>query len=470
MVRIGRGFPARPISVVPRGVALSPYPGFRGSDRVIGASQTSILISMATMGAVSGDYSLVGITIEDPAKVITIPLGWTEVTSVTQTGSTPDYILRIYERQIGASEPNATWSWTGAVWASAVAICLKPPADDLNAGLNWDVSASTAAAASGDEPSFPTVDPTHTTSLLVGFFGNFDGAITWAAGASGMTLRQTSNNATGGESAVFTEEWAPDTATGSRTIDGTGNVWPTGIGLIVTSNFSRAKPTFVNEVETVWDTDAAKTSPSFSVVNDDIIVAIGMREGWNTGNPQWTISDSQTPDLTWTKQQEVVVDAYTMVVLWTAIANFTGSMTVTITGTQPGAWQGLTVYVFRDSDGVGNSAKTNVLSGAPTLNITPTKSNSALVVANDDYLAGDGASRAWRANAGALTERVYFHDAVHHTVYSGYHEDAGVVAAYAVGLSAPDPQKYSIITVEIKGKKSTTVATRRSRPLLGVGR
>ena len=133
---------------------------------------------------------------------------------------------------------------------------------------------------------------------------------------------------------------------------------------------------------------------------------------------------------------------------------------MTVTSTRTGSsfnGFGLNVLTFRSSDGVGASSKDNVASGAPTLNLTTTQANSAIVVANGDWSATDGASRTWRTNAGALTEKTYDFQSAQFTVYGGYHADAGAIATYAVGLSAPGAQKYSIAAVEVKGAASDTL-------------
>lgn len=205
-------------------------------------------------------------------------------------------------------------------------------------------------------------------------------------------------------------------------------------------------PTFVQEIETVWNNTNDKTTASFTVQVDDVLVVGSIGEGHAVTN---AISNSGTA-FTWTLRQEVNVTDYTRVWLWTTTATAAQSMTVTFDSNTTGYF-GANVLQWRDSTGIGASAKTNVSSGAPTLNLTTTQANSAIVVANGDWNAGDGASRTWRTNAGTFTEQTYFRDSARYTVYGGYHADAGAVNTYAVGLSAPTGQKYSIVAVEVKG-------------------
>jgi hypothetical protein len=225
------------------------------------------------------------------------------------------------------------------------------------------------------------------------------------------------------------------------TFDGTDD-YISGSG--VTSD---AAPTFIQEAETVWNNATTpKTTASFNVQAGDILAAYAITNQ-NAGSATLGISGGS---LTWTLQQRVAVSSYDEVAIWTTTVDSDKSMTVSFTcnGTY---YFGGNVFTFRGSDGVGASSKTNIASGAPTLNITTTQAKSAVVVTNGDWVPVDGASRTWRTGAGALTEQTYSYVASNYTVYGGYHADAGAVGTYAVGLSAPTGQKYSIVAAEVKG-------------------
>lgn len=215
-----------------------------------------------------------------------------------------------------------------------------------------------------------------------------------------------------------------------------------------------AAPTFVSETATAYDRTAStsRATASISVNAGDILVATA--HGEDDQDPAFTNLTLSVSGggLSWTSQQNVFAVDYSQVRVWTAVASSTTSFAVTFSRTGAGSYGfGGSVQVWRDSDGVGASAKTNVASGAPTLDLTTTQANSAIVVSVGDWNAVDGASRTWRTNAGALTEEVYYYDGVSGTYYDGYHADAGAVGTYAVGLSAPGGQKYAIIALEVKG-------------------
>lgn len=237
-------------------------------------------------------------------------------------------------------------------------------------------------------------------------------------------------------------------------------------------------PSFIQEAETVWTTNAnstaSVTTDSFTVQANDVLVAFAVIEGYNpgSGNMTLSISDNTSGALTWTNQQVVQVTEYTWVSVWTTTTD-ARSMTVTLTrSTDPGTdmYFGANVLTFRGSDGVGASNKTNVSSGAPSLALTTTTDNAAIVAANGDWNAADGSSRTWRTinsitpTSGNGLERTYFRDSAHYTVYIAYWSDVGSAGSKTTGLSAPSGQKYSIAVVEVKG--AAAAATKAPPPTL----
>jgi hypothetical protein len=209
-------------------------------------------------------------------------------------------------------------------------------------------------------------------------------------------------------------------------------------------------PTFIDEHEVPFSTSSSPggsaNTGSFSVTAGDLLVILGSSE-----DSQRTLGTPTGGGLTYTLAQSVVVTNNCTVYAWTAVCTSTTSITVTITvagGSGAKLW-GFNVLRFRGG-AVGASSKTNN-TGAPTLNITTTRDNSAVAVINSDWAAVDGTSRTWRTNAGTFTEQHYYRNAASYTTYGGYHASAGTTGTYAVGLSAPGGQTYAIIAVEVKG-------------------
>jgi len=211
-------------------------------------------------------------------------------------------------------------------------------------------------------------------------------------------------------------------------------------------------PTFIDEHElafsTLNDTGGSGNSGAISVVAGDLLVIVGGSE-----DASRTLGTPTGGGLTYTLRQSILVANYCAVYIWTAPCPTTTSVTVSITvGGSAGikAW-GFNVLRFRNAS-VGASSKTNVSSGAPSLGLTTTRENSAVVFMNSDWAAQDGASRTYRTTGvGTFTEQTYYRDPDRYTTYNGYYANVGVVAAKTVGLTAPGSQKYAIASIEIQG-------------------
>lgn len=210
-------------------------------------------------------------------------------------------------------------------------------------------------------------------------------------------------------------------------------------------------PTFIQDIETVWNnTTLGKTTATFNTLNGDVLVAFAIKADWLSGHSAAITNNGAA--LTWTERQSILVVQRCLVYVWTSVlsADRTG-LTVTFTQSANTANSGGSVITFRDSGGVGASSKTNVASGAPSLNITTTQINSAIVVVNSDWDSLGGASRVWRTGAGSMTEITYHRTAAQYTNYAGYHGNVASIGTYEVGLTTPTTQQYSIIALEVLG-------------------
>lgn len=211
-------------------------------------------------------------------------------------------------------------------------------------------------------------------------------------------------------------------------------------------------PTFIDEHElafsTLNDTGGSGNSGAISVVAGDLLVIVGGSE-----DASRTLGTPTGGGLTYTLRQSILVANYCAVYLWTAVATSTTSVTVSITVGGSGgikAW-GFNVLRFRNAS-VGASSKTNVASGAPSLGLTTTRENSAVVFINSDWAAQDGASRTYRTTGvGTFTEQTYYRDPDRYATYNGFYANVGVAAAKTVGLTAPGSQKYAIAALEVQG-------------------
>jgi hypothetical protein len=204
-------------------------------------------------------------------------------------------------------------------------------------------------------------------------------------------------------------------------------------------------PTFIQEAETSWSTTTSpKVTAPFDVVTDDLLVAVS---GTTSNTVAMVASDSAGSS--WTVQDEVNVAGQSRATIATAalLAGVSG-LTVTFTASGSGQFCGGNALTFRDGEpGAFNHDQTII--GIPSVSLTTTRANSAIVVFIVDESGRDGSARVWLTAAGPLTELTYFTDG-NWTIYVGYHADAGAIASRTVGLSAPGSQRYSIVALEVK--------------------
>ena len=215
-----------------------------------------------------------------------------------------------------------------------------------------------------------------------------------------------------------------------------------------------ASPIFVAEYESAWNTSTSpKTVSVTTAVGDVLVVIAGTQDFFRTVD-----TPTGGTGLSWTLRQSVNVSGYGFTAAWTAKA--TAAETFTLSMTAPGTatykW-GFNCLRFADASGIGASVKINT-TGAPSLGITTTQDDSAIVVVNNDWDAIDGSSRSWRTGAGAFIEKTYELISGTYTIYGGYHAAAGAVGLKTVGLSAPAAQKYALIAVEITGGVARALA------------
>lgn len=219
-------------------------------------------------------------------------------------------------------------------------------------------------------------------------------------------------------------------------------------------------PTFVSEQETALNTTTPKNvGASMSALNGDILVEAGGSENNNStlGTPTGGTSVTRT-----LREEESAGSPGNRATAYIWTAPITSDQTLTPSFNRSagtGKFIG-TALLFRGSDGVGATNSTNngdAGSGAPSLSITTTANNSAIVVVVMDWNAVDGASRTWRTvnsitpTSGNGYERSYVFDSAACTYYAAYYPDAGTAGAKTVGLSAPSTMSYVICAVEIKG-------------------
>lgn len=215
-------------------------------------------------------------------------------------------------------------------------------------------------------------------------------------------------------------------------------------------------PTFVAGYNSVYTTSGTSKTISITTQPGDVLVAYG---GGDTNiTTPLTLNTPTGNGVGFTLLQSIVLTSHSSAFIWSATDATGGTnwtLTCTVNNTSP-RW-GFSCAVFRNSGGSAASNKANLTGGAPSLGLTTTQDNSAIVVFNSDWAAVSGASRVWRTvnsvapSAGNGLELTYVLNASVITFYGAYYDDAGTAGAKTVGLSAPGGQDYAIVAAEVLG-------------------
>lgn len=215
------------------------------------------------------------------------------------------------------------------------------------------------------------------------------------------------------------------------------------------------QPLLISYTETAdWITGAAsRSTPSVSWQAGDVISVIAICEDTTTlGLPTAT-------GLTFTSQKSNNAPTSCGTQLAAAVAGGSGSSAITVTSSAATKHFGIAVWVHRNSLGIGNSAEQHTTT--PTVSLTPTDVNSAIV-----YGMGD-----WSA-VGPLTmtptPTTTRQAAVDGTAYTRYVADlASQSSAGAVSYGlASGSGTLSIVVLEIKGALGTPLDHAIKNPTL----
>lgn len=213
-------------------------------------------------------------------------------------------------------------------------------------------------------------------------------------------------------------------------------------------------PTYVTNYSTGFTATGDGTSKSVAItgaVGDVFVVAIQIE---NNNPASMSLSGAS---LTWTLQQSIAVTSYCKSYLYTSnvLTGAVSAQNITATRGAGGGTLRWGVTAMRWSGtsgaGIGASNKANASTGLPSLSLTTTQANSAIVVANGDWNAVSGSSRAWGTSAGTYTEVAYDFTASVATFYDGYYADAGAVGSKTINMTAPSGQAYALLAVEVLG-------------------
>lgn len=211
-----------------------------------------------------------------------------------------------------------------------------------------------------------------------------------------------------------------------------------------------AAPTFIAQYATAFNSDgSSKTAMSaVSINSDDVIVLVSASE-----NYLGLTSETENGAGSFTNQEVFNTSNYCYTRASTYIAPANETITINVTKTGAIAYFGGNAVRFSGSSGIGATEINNGASGTPSVSITTTQANSAIVVIASDWNASTGSQTFTSSGgAGSPSDLTGFPgDNSHYGVAVAYYADAGSAGSKTVGMSAPTNQKWAIIAIEVKG-------------------
>ena len=215
-----------------------------------------------------------------------------------------------------------------------------------------------------------------------------------------------------------------------------------------------AAPTFVAQYATAFNTTASpKTAMNAVAINSgDVIVVVGESETANAATG-WAPTYTENGSASFANSTVVSPTNHAPIsaVTYSATANETLTITA-VQGTSASLYFGANAVRFSGSSGIGNIAS-NTGTGLPSVSITTTQDNSAIVVIATDWDSIIG-TQTFTSNGGAGSPTSltgYPPNAANSSAAIAYYADAGTAGSKTVGMSSPSSQVWVIVAIEVKG-------------------
>lgn len=192
---------------------------------------------------------------------------------------------------------------------------------------------------------------------------------------------------------------------------------------------------------------ASKTIGPLSLQSGDIVVVAGVSE---SSEFDITLSEDGAASLSTVLSYDVT--NYTVQTMSTYTAATTESVTFNVNCgpcSGPGAYYGGAAWQWRGATGVGANNSATSASGLPSVGLTTTAANSAIVAFVGDWSA-NSTNGVWSASPTTAVEVIDYGDDAHYGVHAAHFLDAGSTGAKTISMTAPSAQKYWIGVIEIK--------------------
>lgn len=198
------------------------------------------------------------------------------------------------------------------------------------------------------------------------------------------------------------------------------------------------------------------TMSSISVAAGDTLVACGMI--YSGAQPPAPMGISDGSSLTWTKRVEQMPgSSRPYLVIWTAAITFTGTVTVGMTKSSSANEWICSVQCWSGVTSIGNVNSANQTGGLPTVSLTTTSPNSAVVMYVADQIAGSQ-TLVYDESAGTFTTLTGFPtiSSFSYSYAGGHYDNVGAAGAKTFGVTSPGGQVSSIGVIELVAEPPRT--------------
>lgn len=214
-----------------------------------------------------------------------------------------------------------------------------------------------------------------------------------------------------------------------------------------------AAPTLSSYQSSNWGdvSTGSEVTGTLTWSSGDLIVAMGVTE-----NGQETMGTPTATGLTFSLVTSVNNGDFndTLIYVWSATAGSGGSSAVTSTGDGSSNSRGLAAYAYSGSAGIGN---TNTMDGqdAKTISLTRAYSNSAVIVAMGDWIAGNDNTVTASPSGGTVRKSDVVSGQVTSFLVDWADEGGTGTTSYGVADFSPSPVDMSGIVVEVRGNPAS---------------
>lgn len=219
---------------------------------------------------------------------------------------------------------------------------------------------------------------------------------------------------------------------------------------------------FVTSYDTGWVATGSPKTVSVTVAAGDFLAVLA---GSGASNQIHATPTGGSLAYSFRSSSGVNLANLNSVVVFTAPAPAAQSFTLSMAISPSTAAWGFIVLQFSGVAGTGGTTSdSNPVASAPSSVLTATAKDSAVAMIDTDWNTNVVADVYRTTDAGTFTNVLKISNGSYGAAWAGYYLNAGAAGAKTIGMSAPNNQKWSMVSVELQ---PVVTAPLYRRPSLG---